>query len=45
LRVYPSNDYTAVEIPFSFRACAKTGPAFLHVTPALTGTGIPGFSS
>ncbi|HYZ53368.1 MAG TPA: DUF4232 domain-containing protein [Streptosporangiaceae bacterium] len=45
LRVYPPNDYTATEIPFSFRACAKSGPAFLHVTTTLNGTGIPGFSA
>jgi hypothetical protein len=45
LRVYPPNDYTAIEIPFSFQACAKTGPAFLHVTTTLNGAGIPGFSS
>jgi hypothetical protein len=45
LRVYPPNDYTATEIPFSFRACAKPGPAFLRVTTTLNGTGIPGFSS
>jgi Domain of unknown function (DUF4232) len=45
LRVYPPNDYTAVKIPFSFRACAVPGPTFLHVTTTLNGTGIPGFSS
>lgn len=45
LQVFPPNDFTAQRFPFSFRACSKRGPAYLHVTAAVSGTGIPGFSS
>jgi len=45
LRVYPPNDYTSIEIPFSFDACKKAGPVFLFVRTTVSGTGIPGFSS
>ena len=44
LRVYAPGDYTALEVPFSFRACAKRGLAYLHVTTVDAGTGIPGYS-
>ena len=45
LRVYPPGAYNSIVVPFSFGACAKHGPVFLHVTPVLAGTGIPGYSS
>jgi len=45
LKVFPPNDFTAARFPFSFRACSKRGPVYLHVTAAIPGTGIPGFSS
>jgi Protein of unknown function (DUF4232) len=45
LRVYPPNDYSSIRFPFSFPACAKRGPRYLHVTTTVRGTGIPGFSS
>jgi hypothetical protein len=44
LRVYPPNDRRSVQVPFSFRACAKSGPVYLHVRTTVGGTGIPGFS-
>lgn len=44
LRVYAPNDYGSMLIPFSFRACAKRGPIYLHVSPTIAGTGIPGYS-
>jgi Protein of unknown function (DUF4232) len=44
LRVYPPNDRRAAEVPFSFRACRKSGPVYLHVRTTVGGTGIPGFS-
>jgi hypothetical protein len=31
-------------LPFSFRACTKPGLAYLHVTTAAAGTGIPGYT-
>ncbi|HEV2376896.1 MAG TPA: DUF4232 domain-containing protein [Streptosporangiaceae bacterium] len=45
LRVFPPNNTTAAQIPFSFQACSKAGPVYLQVTTTLSGTGIPGFSS
>lgn len=45
LKVFPPNDFTAARIPFSFRACSKRGPVYLHVSATIPGTGIPGFSS
>jgi hypothetical protein len=44
LRVYPPNDRRPVKVPFSFRACGKSGPVYLHVRTTVGGTGIPGFS-
>jgi Protein of unknown function (DUF4232) len=44
LRVYPPNDRRSVQVPFSFRACGKSGPVYLHVRTTFRGTGIPGFS-
>ena len=45
LKVFPPNDFTAARFPFSFRACARRGPVYLHVSSVIPGTGIPGFSS
>jgi len=42
LRVYPPNEFSAAEIPFSFRACSAKGPVFLSVEPIQPGIGIPG---
>jgi hypothetical protein len=44
LKVFAPNDFKANLISFSFRACAKRGPVFLHVSTVLAGTGIPFFS-
>jgi uncharacterized protein DUF4232 len=44
LRVYPPGALHSIVVPFSFRGCGKHGPVFLHVSPVLAGTGIPGFS-
>lgn len=44
LRVYPPNDRRPVEVPFSFRACRKSGPVYLDVRTTVGGAGIPGFS-
>jgi hypothetical protein len=45
LRVYAPGDYSSMQFPFSFEACGKKGPIFLHVSAAIGGTGIPGYSS
>jgi hypothetical protein len=45
LKVFPPNDFTAARFPFSFRACARRGPVYLHVSRVIPGTGIPGFSN
>jgi hypothetical protein len=45
LRVYPPDQRSAAEIPFSFRACSAKGPAFLSVEPIQPGVGVPGFPS
>jgi Protein of unknown function (DUF4232) len=45
LRVYAPNDFRSQVIPFRFRACQQAGPAFLTVSRAIAGTGIPLFSS
>ena len=42
LLVYPPGEFSAAEIPFSFRACSARGPAFLSVEPIQTGVGVPG---
>jgi hypothetical protein len=44
LRVFAPNDFQAHVIPFSFPACQKAGPVYLHVSRMIAGTGIPGFS-
>jgi Protein of unknown function (DUF4232) len=45
LRVYAPGDYSSMQFPFSFEACGKKGPIFLHVSATIGGTGIPGYSS
>jgi len=45
LRIYPPNQTAAVQLPFSFEACAKAGPVYLHVRPVTAGVGIPGYSN
>ena len=44
LRVYPPGATRSLEIPFTFQACGKSGPVYLHVGTTESGTGIPGFS-
>lgn len=44
LYVYAPGAYSAKTIPFSFQACSKSGPVFLHVSTSIAGTGIPGYS-
>jgi hypothetical protein len=44
LRVFPPGAFSSIEMPFqgSFGACSRRGPVYLHVTPVIPGTGIPG---
>ena len=44
LKVYAPGDYTAINVPFSFGACSRRGPVYLHVSSTVAGTGIPGYS-
>jgi Protein of unknown function (DUF4232) len=44
LRIYAPGDYHFMVLPFTFRACQKSGPNFLNVSPVLAGAGIPGYS-
>lgn len=44
LRVFPPGAFAAVRIPFTVTACSKAGPVYLHVSPVIKGTGIPGYS-
>jgi Protein of unknown function (DUF4232) len=44
LRVYPPGATRSLGVPFTFRACSKKGPVYLHVRTTVGGTGIPGFS-
>jgi Protein of unknown function (DUF4232) len=44
LRVYAPGDYTSTQFPFTFEACGKRGPVFLHVSASIGGAGIPGYS-
>jgi len=44
LRVYAPGDFASMVIPFQFRACARSGPVYLHVSPTIARTGIPGYS-
>jgi hypothetical protein len=43
LRVYPPGATRSLEVPFTFPACGKSGPVYLHVGTTVSGTGIPGF--
>jgi Protein of unknown function (DUF4232) len=45
LKVYAPGDFNAINVPFSFLACAKAGPKYLRVTPVFINTGIPGFEN
>jgi hypothetical protein len=45
LRVFAPGDFRSETVPFTFRACQKSGPKFLNVTATVAGTGIPLFSS
>jgi hypothetical protein len=44
LQVFAPGAYRAKKIPFSFEACSKKGPVYLHVSTTIAGTGIPGYS-
>jgi len=43
LKVIPPDERSAAGVPFSFRACSKTGPIFLTVQPVQPGVGVPGY--
>jgi Protein of unknown function (DUF4232) len=45
LKIYPPDDTASVLLPFSFSACTRHGPVYLYVRAAVSGAGIPGFSS
>jgi Protein of unknown function (DUF4232) len=45
LRVYAPGDFAAMKFPFSFRACGRKGPVYLHVSTTISGAGIPGHTS
>jgi len=45
LRVFAPGDFAAMKFPFSFKACARRGPVYLHVSTTISGAGIPGYSS
>jgi Protein of unknown function (DUF4232) len=45
LRVYAPGDFGATKFPFTFTACGKKGPVFLHVSASIGGAGIPGYSN
>jgi hypothetical protein len=45
LRVFAPGDFRSESVPFTFKACQKSGPRFLNVTATVAGTGIPLFSS
>jgi hypothetical protein len=44
LRVYAPGDFASMVIPYSFRACGRSGPIYLHVGPTMASTGIPGYT-
>jgi hypothetical protein len=44
LRVYAPGDFSSMEFPFSFPACAKRGVSYLDISTTVAGTGIPGDS-
>jgi hypothetical protein len=43
LKVYAPGDFSSMLVPFSFQACGKSGPVYLHVSPDFGNTGIPGY--
>ncbi len=45
LRVFAPGDFSSMQVPFTFAGCGKRGPRFLHVSAAIGGAGIPGYSS
>lgn len=45
LRVYAPGNFAAMKFPFSFRACGRKGPVYLHVSTTISGAGIPGHTS
>jgi Protein of unknown function (DUF4232) len=45
LSVYAPGDFAAMKFPFSFRACGRKGPVYLHVSTTISGAGIPGHTS
>jgi hypothetical protein len=45
LRVYAPGDYASLKFPFSFQACARKGPVYLHVSTTIANAGIPGYSN
>jgi hypothetical protein len=45
LRVFAPGDYSSMRFPFSFQACARKGPVYLHVSTTIAGAGIPGYSN
>lgn len=45
LRVYAPGAYSWRLAGLTFEACSRRGPVFLHVSTAIAGTGIPGYSS
>ncbi len=44
LRVYPPGATRSLQVPFTFRACGKSGPVYLQIRTTVGGAGIPGFS-
>jgi hypothetical protein len=44
LKIYPPNTSTAAKLAFRFRACSKSGPAYLTVRTVRPGTGVPDYS-
>ena len=45
LRVYAPGNYASMKFPFSFQACARKGPVYLHVSSTIAGAGIPGYTN
>jgi hypothetical protein len=46
VKVFAPNDFSAqIVTPFIFSACQRRGPKYLGVSPAIPGTGIPGYSN
>lgn len=42
LKVYPPSQFSATDIPFSFRACSVKGTIFMNVQYIQPGIGVPG---